>query len=441
MRYLHHLLQWPTVYRNQWKTPGQLIAMQERALRKLIGHAYARVPYYRTLFDSAGIRPDSISSLDDLKSVPILTKDAVLANYPDGILMSGVNLTRCSPRMTSGSSGKKLEVVLDHNVAALYRLMQFRQLIDIGYKPWDTMAYVRYSPPVTSIALQKINLFTRCFIPLEWEPERQITEILKRKPQIINAYPSVLYLLAKTLGRDRGGSLKLKFLMSNSELLTQYARAYIEDIFQCKVYDDYSCLEFSAVAFECRMQNLHVAADNVILEVLDEKGKRLPAGEPGRIVVTSLNNYSMPYIRYEIGDVGTLSGEECPCGRHFPVLKAILGRCDDFLVMPSGELMDPQTIVFQIETIPEVKEFRVTQEENKDLVISIVPQRAVNFQQIRDEISSKIKKVVNGSIHVDIIETPTLDRGATGKHRSIMSRAFRQLESNSFSGRCQPCDV
>jgi phenylacetate-CoA ligase len=433
MRYLHHLLQWPTVYRNQWKTPVQLAAMQERALRKLIGHAYARVPYYRRLFDSAGIRPDSISSLDDLKSIPILTKDMVLANYPDGILMSGVNLNRCSPRMTSGSSGKKLEVVLDHNVAALYRLMQFRQLIDIGYKPWDTMAYVRFSPPVTSIALQKVNLFRRCFIPLEWGPERQVAEIVKRRPQIINAYPSVLYLLAKTAGRERGKSLELKFLMSNSELLTKHARAYIEDVFQCKVYDDYSCLEFSAVASECRMQNLHVAADNVILEVLDKNDNRLPAGEPGRIVVTSLNNYSMPYIRYEIGDVGALSGERCPCGRNFPVLKAIVGRCDDFLVMPSGQLMDPQTIVFQIETLPEVKEFRVVQERNKDLVISIVPHGAVNFPEIRNEISTKIKKIVNGSIRVDVTEAEALDRGATGKHRSIMSLAFREYENRSFS--------
>lgn len=433
MHYLHHLLQWPTIYRDQWKTSGQLIAMQERALRKLVAHAYARVPYYRSLFDSAGMRPDSISSLDDLQNIPILTKDIVLANYPDSILMSEVDLARCSPRMTSGSSGKKLEVVLDHNVAALYRLMQFRQLIDVGYKPWDRMAYVRYSPPVTSIALQSINLFRRSFIPLEWEPERQVSEIRRIRPQIVNAYPSVLYLLAKTLERQGGDSLKLKFLMSNSELLTAHARAYIEDIFQCKVYDDYSCLEFSAVAFECRIQNLHVASDNVILEVLDKEGNRLPAGEPGRIIVTSLNNYSMPYIRYEIGDVGVLSGEDCPCGRHFPVLKAIVGRCDDFLVMPSGQLMDPQTIVFQIETIPEVKEFRVIQEENTDLVISIVPQGAANFQQVSNEISAKIKKVVNGSVHVHIIAAQALDRGATGKHRSIMSRAFRQFENRSFS--------
>ncbi|OPY01427.1 MAG: Phenylacetate-coenzyme A ligase [Syntrophorhabdus sp. PtaB.Bin047] len=422
LNYLQHLCQWPVLYRNQWKTPGELVAMQERAMKRLIAHAYARVPYYRRLFDSAGIDPTGIASLDDLQSLPLLTKDVILANYPNGILASGMNRGECSRRMTSGSSGKKLEVVLDYKVAMLYRLMQFRQLIDIGYQPWDTIAYVRYSPPITSIMPQRIGLFRRSFIPLEWEPERQAAEIVRTRPRIVNAYPSVLYLLAKTLGREDGSRLDFKFLMSNSELLTAHAREYIEDVFRCKVYDDYSCLEFSAIAFECRMQNLHVAADNVILEVLDESGNRLPAGEPGRIVLTSLNNYSMPYIRYEIGDVGVLSGEECPCGRCFPVLKAIVGRCDDFLVLPSGQLLDPQTVVFQIETIPEVREFRVVQQEDRSLTVNIVPQSTDEFQKIREEIRAKLHALLGGGIPVEVIEARSLDRGSTGKHRSVLSQ-------------------
>jgi phenylacetate-CoA ligase len=407
-------------------TPGEVAAMQERALRRLVAHAYARVPHYHRLFDSAGIGPDSIASLNDLRKVPVLTKDMVRAGYPGDILMSGIDGSQCSPRMTSGSSGNKLEVVLDHRVAVLYRLMQLRQLVDLGYRPWDTMAYVRFTPPVTSIAPQKMGLFRRSFIPLEWGPERQAEQILRTRPRIVNAYPSVLYLLAKTLGRENGRRLKLKFLMSNSELLTAHAREYMEDVFGCKVYDDYSCLEFSAIAFECRMQRLHIAADNVIVEVLDGRGDRLPPGEPGRIVVTSLNNYSMPYIRYEIGDVGVLSGEECPCGRHFPVLEAIVGRCDDFLVMPSGRLIDPQTVVFQIETIPEVREFRIIQQEDGSLTVRIIPEGMVRFQRIREEIDVKLNRLFHGALPVDVIETTVLDRGSTGKHRSVVSRRPRE---------------
>ena len=420
--YLYHVYQWPVIYRNQWKTEKELAAMQEKALRKLVKHAYTSVPYYHELFDSLGLKPEDVNSVSDLHLVPILTKDTILANYPNRILSSDVNWSKCSPRMTSGSSGKKLEVVLDYEVAALYRLMQFRQLLDVGYKPWDKIAYIRYSPPVTSIILQKLNFFRRHYIPLEWTPEQQVSEILRVKPQIINAYPSVLYLLAKTIGLDQGKRLHLKLLMSNSELLTGHAREYIEDVFQCKVYDDYSCLEFSAIGFECKMQNLHVAADNVIVETLDPEGNQVPPGEQGRIIVTALNNFSMPYLRYEIGDIGVLSDKKCSCGRQFPVLQSIRGRSDDFVAMPSGQLVDPQTVVFQIEIIPEVKEFRVLQREDHGITVNIIPRDDADFELIRSEVAQKLQRLFDHSVNVEVREVATLERGSTGKHRSVISR-------------------
>jgi phenylacetate-CoA ligase len=134
--------------------------------------------------------------------------------------------------------------------------------------------------------------------------------------------------------------------------------------------------------------------------------------------------------------VGTLSEEQCPCGRHFPVLKAIVGRCDDFLVMPSGRLIDPQTVVFQIETIPEVREFRVVQQEDGRLTVTIVPETAVDFRSIREKIDLKLKDLFNGALCVDVVEAGALDRGSTGKHRSIISRTSR--EDRAPAG-CRPC--
>jgi phenylacetate-CoA ligase len=249
-----------------------------------------------------------------------------------------------------------------------------------------------------------------------------VSEILRVKPQIINAYPSVLYLLAKTIGLDQGKRLHLKLLMSNSELLTKHAREYIEDVFQCKVYDDYSCLEFSAIGFECKMQNLHVAADNVIVETLDSEGNQVLPGEQGRIIVTALNNFSMPYLRYEIGDIGVLSDKKCSCGRQFPVLQSIRGRSDDFVAMPSGQLVDPQTVVFQIEIIPEVKEFRILQREDHGITVNIVPRDDADFELIRSEVAQKLQRLFDHSVNVEVREVATLERGSTGKHRSVISR-------------------
>ena len=423
--YFSHLYQFPLIYLNQWKSTESIRALQDRRLKSLVNHAYANVRYYRQLFDSHKIKPEDISSVKDLDKIPILTKDTILAHYPDQILASNLDWSRCSPRMTSGSSGKKLEVVLDHRVASQYRIMQLRQLIDIGYAPWDKIVYIRYSPPVTAFSLQKLGFFRRYYIPLEWTPERQISEILRLKPQILNAYPSVLYLIARSISSKQAKQIGLKFILSNSELLTQHVQEYLEEVFECKVYNDYSCLEFSAIAFECRMQNMHIASDNVVVEILDEKGNQSPAGKEGQIIITALNNYAMPYIRYEIGDIGTLSDVSCPCGRCFPLLKSIIGRCDDFLAMPSGHLIDPQTVVFQIEVIPEIKEFRVIQQKDYTLAVSVVLEKEAEFERINDQIKEKLNSVLNGVPQITVTHVPTLERGATGKHRSIISHISR----------------
>lgn len=428
LEYLYHLYQLPLVFLNQWKSSKRLVALQNRSLRRVVHHAYANVSYYRKLFDSIGLNPQDMASVKDIDKLPVLTKDIILANYPNNIVATNADLRKCSPRMTSGSSGKKLEVILDHKVAALYRLMQLRQLLDIGYKPWDRVAYIRYGRPVTKVFFQKFGLFRRYYVPLEWTPERQLSEIFRIRPQIINAYPSVLYLLARTITRDEAKRLRLKFLLSNSELLTQHVREHLEEVFQCKVYDDYSCLEFSAIGFECSMQNLHIASDNVIVEILDENGKQVPNGQQGRIVITALNNYAMPYIRYEIGDIGILSNEGCPCGRNFPILKSIVGRCDDFLVMPSGRLIDPQTAVFQIEVIPEVKEFRTIQGTDYGITVNLVTEKRAEFESIKLQIEKNLGSVFDDGVRIDVTQVTSLDRGSTGKHRSIISHISRSRQ-------------
>lgn len=421
-QYLSHLLQWPSIYRNPWRSADEIINLQTKALKRIVSHAYASVPYYKQVFDERGLKPHHINSLEDLPLIPILTKDAILKNYSDRILSSSINWDKCSPRMTSGSSGKKLEVVLDNDVASLYRLMQYRQLLDIGYKPWNTIVYVRFSPPVTSILLQRVKLFRRVYVPLEWTPDRQLTEILRIKPQALNAYPSVLYLLARTIEPDAARQLGLKFILSNSELLTGHARQFIQQTFGCRVYDDYSCLEFSAIASECRMQRLHVAADNVIAEILDREGNHALPGEQGRIILTALNNFSMPYLRYEIGDVGVLSDKKCSCGQQFPVLDSIRGRSDDFVAMPSGRLVDPQTVVFQIEVIPEVKEFRILQHEDHNITVSIIPKENTEFESIKNKVALKLHNIFDRAVNVEVKQVVVLERGFTGKHRSVVSR-------------------
>lgn len=423
--YIYHIIQLPVVLRNQWRSNETINYMQNRKLRKIVKQAYDQVTYYKELFDSLNLKPSNIQSKKDLQKIPILTKDLIRKNYPGKILAKNKDLKRCSVRKTSGSSGNILEVVLDLSVTYQYHLQQLRQLIDIGYIPTDKIAYIRYSYPATNIALQKIGLFRRDHIQLTLNPRQQIQELLRIRPNIINAYPSILYLLARNITKREAECLNLKFILSNSELLYSYMRETIEDRFNCKVYNDYSCLEFSSIGFECREQNLHIACDNVIIEVVDDMGGPVPDGQEGRLIITSLNNKAMPYLRYEIGDIGALSPEKCPCGRGFPVFKTLRGRCDDFLLMPDGSLLDPQTVVFQIETIPEVMEFQILQKKQNSLQINLIIKDGSDGEKVKMEAVSNLKRVISQCMYTTVHIKEKLQRGSTGKIRSVISLVSR----------------
>ena len=419
--YLYHLFLLPVILRQQWLPPERIIACQQDKLKKIIHHAYAKVPYYRNLFDSRGIDPEQITTIDDLGRLPILTKELIVKNYPDSILAAGTNRAKSSIRKTSGSSGRVLEIVLDLSVTYQYHLQQFRQLLDIGYRPTDKITYIRYSPPTTRSFLQKIGLFRRDTVQLTLSPAEQVQQIIALKPDIINAYPSVLYLLARNISSQDADRLNLKCILSNSEKLYPHLRQAIENTFHCKVYDDYSCLECSSIGFECSHQNLHVTSDNVIVEIVDDNDAPVPVGVEGRIIITALNNFFMPFIRYEIGDVGALSPTACPCGRGFPIFKEMTGRRDDFLIMPDGSLLDPQSAVFQVETTPGILEFQIIQQQKDELIINVVIEQDVDRQQTMQQIQDNLQRLVPEQVSIVVEVLEQLDRTATGKLRSVKS--------------------
>ncbi len=163
-------------------------------------------------------------------------------------------------------------------------------------------------------------------------------------------------------------------------------------------------------------------ADNVIVEIHDENGRTLPPGEKGKIVITALNNYSMPYLRYEIGDIGILSQSKCACGRTFPYFQSIVGRSDDFIVLPNGKLLDPQTMVFQVETISAVKEFKIHQDIDYNITVYVVIDQDSQIENVRRRILNNLRDILGGMIKIDVVPVQFLERGATGKHRSITSR-------------------
>jgi phenylacetate-CoA ligase len=212
----------------------------------------------------------------------------------------------------------------------------------------------------------------------------QLDWLERERPQRLTTFPSNFLALADHARRKGRALPHIGRLRSVGEMLTPEARAAIAEAFGGKVVDLYSCEEAGYLALECPEHgNYHVQAENVRLEILDEQDVPCPPGTPGRVVITSLNNFASPIIRMDLGDYAEL-GEPCPCGRGLPVIRRILGRSRNRLVLPNGETRYPRVGEKAIAEAAEgvtVYRFRCIQHSLETVEMQIVASRALDEQE------------------------------------------------------------
>ncbi len=192
-------------------------------------------------------------------------------------------------------------------------------------------------------------------------------------PGYVLAYPSLLAAVAEELDTDDSALPRLREVRCFGELLDGAKRRRFNERWNVPVSDIYSCEEVGYIALQCpEYGHYHVQAENVLVEVLREDGSSCEPGEIGRVVLTSLNNFAMPLIRYEILDFAEI-GPPCPCGRGLPVLKRILGRQRNILTLPSGERRWPTFAEGERpENLPPLFQFQIVQKTLRELEARVV---------------------------------------------------------------------
>jgi phenylacetate-CoA ligase len=174
------------------------------------------------------------------------------------------------------------------------------------------------------------------------------------------------------------------------------------------------------VAHECPAGSMHITADRIILEIVDDLGRPQPAGSAGEIVVTHLDTSEMPFIRYRTGDVGVLAGHDCSCGRKLPVLARVDGRKSDFIVAPDGRTMHGLSLIYIIREIPGVESFRITQKRLTYFVVEIVRNSQYDPASER-RIPEGFARRLRAPVAVDIRYTESIPPLANGKTRHVVS--------------------
>ena len=411
--------------RNQWLKLSELEKIQLRKLRRIIKHAYENVPYYRKLFDLAGIRPEDIKTARDLTKIPITTRLQLQQLPPEEIVAKGVDLNNCKKITTAGSSGIPLVVFLSDKDSNFYDMVWARASLANGKRLWDSTAYLKFHFP-PKFCFERLGIWKKEIISVLDNPEKQIETLRRVRPDVIRGNAFGLVNLAKIIKQKGVGGVNPRLVFSMGSVLDHQSRELIESAFGAEVFDFYGTTEVGCIAWECsEKRGFHINIDTVVVELI-KKARVAGPGEMGKIICTGLHSFTMPFIRYDTGDVGIANHEKCPCGRELPLLESIKGRADDFFISANGTLYSPSVIVNRIKLISGINQFRIIQRSLKDITAQVVPGK--DFSQ---HTSKKIKETIGNimgkdpSIEVEVLGVIPLD--PSGKIRSLISKVKKEF--------------
>ena len=394
-------------------------------------YAYHFVPFYHNKLKNAGIHPDSIQSLQDLSKLPIVRKDELRNQNGLQLISSQKNLEDLKIIRTSGSSGTPFLIYINGIENDWRKSIYMRANILCGQKPrdrWVVITAPHHFGDTTGIQ-RRLGIYAQKIVSIFMDVDEQIDFLLKANADIVDGYSSALTVIAKQIERKAVGGIHPKLIFGNAEIIDPPSRKYLEKIFQGIYCDQYGCAELDRTAWQCPERvGYHMDTDSVITEVVDADGSPVSIGERGEVVFTSLFNYSMPFLRYAVGDIGVFSSEKCPCGVTFPLMETIEGRTDSLITLPDGRVVSPLIFTAAMMRYPlfnKIRNYRIVQKKSDLFLVSVEKADAKTDKEVlAKSLSSHLyEKIGSGSMdlefQVKFVDELPLDK--TGKRKSVYS--------------------
>jgi len=417
---------------------ADMTILQAERLRNLVTRLHKRVPFYREKLDKAGIKPERISHISDLKDLPFTTKDELRTVYPFGLLAADRDSV-VEVHMSSGTTGVPVvnaytagDIDLWGEVMARCLTMGGATRSDIiqnayGYGLFTGGLGVHYGA-------RKIGAMV---IPISGgNTKRQLAIMRDFKPTILTCTPSYSLYMAEA-AREEGvdfSRLGIKAGLFGAEPWSDAMRKDIQRKLHLKAFDIYGLTEIigPGVANECsKHDGLHIFEDHFYPEVIDPcTGKVLPDGEKGELVITTLTREGTPLIRYRTRDITWLNHEPCSCGRTLVRMHRLLGRTDDMLII-RGVNVFPSQIEEVLLKIEEVAPYYQIVVERRDQMDELEVQVEMNEKLFSDEIrdlenmekmiSERLYGVLNIHAGVKLVEPRSIAR-SEGKAKRVIDK-------------------
>ncbi len=399
-------------------------------LKKILNHCQENVPYYTQIIEQVGTRKLLQQNPEVyIKNLPVLTKDLIRQNF-ERIKSTDLEQRQWYFNQSGGSTGEPLKLIQDQEyfnysmaIKSLYSyLVSGRRIGESEAILWGSERDLFSNKGIKA----KLSSFLRntTYMNAFMMTHEQMSDFIKKlnanPPKIIIAYAQAIYELAQFTEEKRIAIVPQKAIITSAQTLYPWMREKIESVFQCRVFNRYGSREVGDIACELPgNEGLWLAPWGSYIEIVDDDNNPLPTGVEGNILVTNLNNYAMPLIRYKIGDRGILAVNE-PSKQ---ILKQVSGRITDMFKREDGILVDGEYFTHLFYSKDWTYKFQVIQKSFFKILIKIVTlnQNYNPEPQELEEIANKCKLVMGGECEIIFEFVSQINPTASGKHRYTIS--------------------
>lgn len=412
----------------QWLPAAEIERHQRLQLAHLLRHAHATVPYWRERLDAAGYdRGAEAPAAAWLRTLPLLTRREVQA-LGTRLLSNRVPAEHgaVTQGQTSGSTGTpitfygtELTQFMWHACTLRDHLWQRRDLsgtlagIRIKVERQEAQGWGA-STDVAFTTGRSVTLNIRTDI------DEQLAWLDQHHPDYLITHPSNLRALVRRAMEKSWRPRRLREARTFAEALPEDLRALCRTAWNVKLCDVYSAEETGYIALQCPdHDHYHVQAENLIVEILDDSGEPCDAGQRGRVVLTTLTNFAMPLIRYEIGDYA-VAGAPCPCGRGLPVIERVLGRTRNLVRLPDGRRFFPSFPADEWAGIAPIRQVQVVQRTLEEIELRMVAERPLTAAE-EARLTAVFQRSLTHPFRITLVYREAIGRSGNYKFEDFIS--------------------
>lgn len=413
---------------SQYWPPERVREYQFGKIKKLLEHAYKYVPFYKRMFADLRITPNDIRTRADFAHLPVLTKEIIRGNR-ELFVAENVRQQDLKPNSTGGSTGEPLHFFQDENYvrwADAARIRGWYHIAGCNYGDTSAVIWGASHEVKEDFTLRERlrdfllygDILLNAFNLSEERKQTFLRYCRLLRPRLLRGYTTALKDMAQFL-EERGLRFpQVKGVILCAETVDPHTQAYIEKVFRAPAFNTYGGRELSLIGMECgEHDGLHEVSENNYVEY--EPVALEGYSNAGNLLITNLNNFAMPFIRYRLGDIG-VPGEEdvCRCGRGLPRIQKVIGRSTEVFSFWDGTRIAGEMFIHLMKDFP-LSEYQFVQNSERSVILR--HKRSDHLEPgLREKITQTYGGYLPGGVTFTFQEVDGFEKTLTGKFRFVV---------------------